>query len=178
MKSKRPILTFASKTSNSFTKSFSGWFSMFFFVEKCAAKELTVYQLNLYVFFLQKKCTQKKFAVYSRYFKHSFLRSTNKSFKAYGISMNVTRYRISLTQLFGGDFYNQHTFLKLKGLSDVVFFLTILSKLTRGRRRSKKTSTENLISLGKFKLVDSMSPMQPNFWTFSIKRTSCDCKKS
>ena len=30
MKSKRPILTFASKTSNSFTKSFSGWFSMFF----------------------------------------------------------------------------------------------------------------------------------------------------
>ena len=116
VKSKRPILTFASKTSNSFTKSFSGWFSMFFCRKNAQQKSsLYISWISMFVFF-QKKCTQKKFAVYSRYFKHSFLRSTNKSFKAYGISMNVTRYRTSLTQLFGGDFYNQHTFLKLKGV--------------------------------------------------------------
>ena len=129
VKRKRPILTFASKTSNSFTKSFSGWFSMFFFVEKMRSKRAHCISVeSLCLFFFQKKCTQKKFAVYSRYFKHSFLRSTNKSFKAYGISMNVTRYRISLTQLFGGDFYKYHIFLK--GELCVVFFFTRLSNLT------------------------------------------------
>ena len=50
----------------------------------------------------------------------------------------------------------------------VVFFGTFFSKLTGERRWRKKstaymTSTGNLISLEKFKLVNQTSPAQPNF---------------